>query len=326
MVPIYCVEKYLRKCVDSVINQTYSNLEIILVDDGSPDNCGSICDEYAMIDKRIKVIHKENGGLSDARNAGLDVATGEYISFIDSDDYIHPEFYEVLLNLIVNNNADIAQCGYTEVYEKSDSTLSIEKKAIVYPKIVVHNDKNDILTNLYEPELEVAIWNVWNKLFKVEILKNIRFPMNRLHEDVFTTYKIFFNANKVVTTEKKMYFYLQRPNSIMRKEFSFRRLDLLDAYYDQVLFYESQSLLKLKEKAINILETSIVTSIIRVIHSNARDKNDLLDYLVSYYKNHMALFSSLRSSKKRNITRLFFEYSPKFGIKFTYKLKEMVKR
>ena len=111
------MEKYLPKCIESIINQTYKNLEIILVDDGSPDNCGEICDKYALKDSRIKVIHKENGGLSDARNAGLDIATGDYVSFIDSDDYIHEKFYEILLNLITSNNADIAQCEFLKVYE-----------------------------------------------------------------------------------------------------------------------------------------------------------------------------------------------------------------
>ena len=117
IVPIYNVEKYLDRCVDSIINQTYKNLEIILVDDGSPDNCPQMCDDYAKKDSRIKVVHKENGGLSDARNVGMEVATGEYVSFIDSDDYISLDFYETLLETIVDNDSDIVECGVVKFYE-----------------------------------------------------------------------------------------------------------------------------------------------------------------------------------------------------------------
>ena len=117
IVPIYNVEKYLQKCVDSIINQTYKNLEIILVDDGSPDNCPKMCDDYAEKDSRIKVVHKENGGLSDARNVGMEVATGEYVSFIDSDDYISLDFYETLLETIVDNDSDVVECGVVKFYE-----------------------------------------------------------------------------------------------------------------------------------------------------------------------------------------------------------------
>ena len=117
IVPIYNVEKYLERCVESIINQTYKNLEIILVDDGSPDNCPQMCDDYAKKDSRIKVVHKKNGGLSDARNAGMKVATGEYVSFIDSDDYISLDFYETLLETIVDNDSDIVECSVVKFYE-----------------------------------------------------------------------------------------------------------------------------------------------------------------------------------------------------------------
>ena len=157
IVPIYNVEKYLDRCVDSIINQTYKNLEIILVDDGSPDNCPQMCDDYAKKDSRIKVVHKENGGLSDARNVGMEVATGEYVSFIDSDDYISLDFYETLLETIVDNDSDIVECGVVKFYEdNSFDKYSDDLKVTNY-------DTVDGLEGLINENPFKQ--HVWNKLY-----------------------------------------------------------------------------------------------------------------------------------------------------------------
>lgn len=231
IVPIYNVEKYLSKCVDSIINQTYKNLEIILVDDGSPDNCPKICDEYAKQDSRIKVINKENGGLSDARNAGMKVATGEYVSFIDSDDYISDDFIETLYTTMKTENSDIVECdivkfedGTTPVIEKENCEINSFSTEKGLSLLIAENKFHQ---------------HVWNKLYKSEISLKIPFEKGKLNEDEFWTYQIFGQAEKVTQINKSMYFYLQRSGSIMGEGFNLRRLDALEAKAERQNYIEA---------------------------------------------------------------------------------------
>ena len=189
IIPVYNVEKYLRKCIDSVINQTYHNLEIILIDDGSLDNCGSICDEYCVIDERIRVIHKSNGGLSDARNAGLDIACGEYIGFVDSDDWIDPEMFEQLHKDLKSTGKDISVCGYLREYEQNKLVRVVgndthENILLMTPQEAMNELlEDDIIRN-----------HMWNKLYRAKIFENVRFPLGRNFEDVLIQYKLFEKA------------------------------------------------------------------------------------------------------------------------------------
>ena len=182
IVPIYNVEDYLDRCVDSIINQTYKNLEIILVDDGSPDNCPKMCDDYAKIDNRIKVVHKENGGLSDARNAGMKVATGEYVSFIDSDDYVSLDFYETLLQTMIDNDSDIVECGVVKFYENGKFDEYSDDQMI----------KNFNTVDGLEGLINENSFHqyVWNKLYKSSIALDIPYEVSKLNEDEFWTYQI----------------------------------------------------------------------------------------------------------------------------------------
>lgn len=208
IVPVYKVEKYLSKCIDSLINQTYKNIEIILVDDGSPDNCGKICDEYASKDERIKVIHKENEGLSAARNDGMDICTGEYVTFVDSDDYISYSFCEDLMNAINENNADIAICNIKKFIDGES----------------VKEEKIDLETKVYT--FKETIYNLislgdyydcaWGKIYSKKVLEGLYFPVGRIWEDSATTYKLYHKANKVAVINAKHYYYLtKRADSIM---------------------------------------------------------------------------------------------------------------
>lgn len=318
IVPVYNVEKYLCKCIDSIINQTYTNLEIILIDDGSPDNCGVVCDDYFLKDNRIKVIHKENGGLSDARNAGLDIATGDYISFIDSDDYIHKDFYKTLINLIVKYNADIAQCGFLDVYEEDVDNFS-KDKLYINEKITILNN-NEAINNLFNKNYVNTVV-VWNKLYKRKLFKNIRYPKGKIHEDEYTTYKLLFSAKKVVSISMEMYYYLRRPNSIMGKGFNIKSLDKLDAYYEQILFYNNKKLFKLEEKAKNKFEFFIKEAMINVLNSNLDDRNKVFYNLINYYKKNYILFvNNINISFNKKVIMLLFKYLPKFIIKFLYNL------
>lgn len=228
IVPVYKVEKYLDHCIASIRAQTYTNLEIILVDDGSPDACPGICDEAARQDGRIRVIHKKNGGLSDARNAGLDVARGQYIGFVDSDDYIAPPMYETLLKAALTNEADMAFCNYTSVREEG-----------FYLQYLVDADrrysKAEFIEYLTEPVGGYLVV-VWNKLYKREIFENLRFPLGKQHEDQFLFHYIVGRCQVIVAVKAPLYYYrLYRDGSIMAKGFSVKSMDngeaLIDGYY-----------------------------------------------------------------------------------------------
>lgn len=170
IVPVYKVEKFLIKCIDSILSQTYENFELILIDDGSPDNCHKICDEYAEKDKRVIVIHQKNLGVSAARNAGMDIAKGEYIGFIDSDDYIVPEMYEMMINRMEKNHCDLVICGYDYVDEQGNVNRAFEiKEDEVLSQREVMYKQYDILPTIR--------FGIWNKLFKRELIQNLRFPV-----------------------------------------------------------------------------------------------------------------------------------------------------
>ncbi len=206
IVPVYNVQNYILKCVDSIINQSYKNLEIILVDDGSTDESGKICDELALKDSRIKVIHKENGGLSDARNAGIEVSQGTYLGFIDSDDYIDNDMYMVLMSNLKNTNADISTCGRIIVTEGNESVSFKENEIICLNTFDAVKDL--FVANNY------VFHAAWDKLYKRELFSEIRFPVGRLFEDAAIMYRIFENAKKIVSTKKQLYYYIQRQGSI----------------------------------------------------------------------------------------------------------------
>ena len=230
IIPVYGVEPYLRRAVDSVLRQTYSNLEIILVDDGSPDGCPAICDAYAAKEARVRVIHKENGGLSDARNAGLDVAGGDYIAFLDSDDYYAPFFIEVLYKELLKNDAQVALCPYevTDAMEPSQGPdFAARKKQYADGEVDCPvYDRGQMLLNQYDALCSDATYFIvaWNKLYKASLWKGVRYPKGKIHEDSYTTYKAYLLSDKVVYVNKHLYMYRQRSNSIMSSKWSRERL------------------------------------------------------------------------------------------------------
>ena len=218
IVPVYNVEPYLRRCVDSLLRQNYTDFELILVDDGSPDNCGAICDEYATADDRVCVIHKPNGGLSDARNAGLKIAGGEYVAFVDSDDWVAENCLERLMDALEETGADICECAVLRT--------SGEEEAPVQGAPVVYKTK-EALEELIRDG--VFHQHVWNKLYRREVVEGILFPKGKTNEDEFWTYQVFGKAKKVAKIPDILYFYFQRPRSIMGETYSLKRLDALEA-------------------------------------------------------------------------------------------------
>lgn len=222
IVPVYKVEPYLHRCVDSILNQSYQDFELILVDDGSPDRCGAICDEYAQKDRRIHVIHRENGGLSAARNTGIDWSfansDSQWFAFIDSDDWVHREYLKFLLEAAEQNGAGMAACGlrWTDRY--------LDDHIYDHPQSIVLNAEDALV--LHHEKCVCAC----SKVIRKELFQNLRFPIGKLYEDAFVTHELIFGAEKVVLFEERLYYYYNNPTSITRAKWSNRQLDSIEAY------------------------------------------------------------------------------------------------
>lgn len=258
IVPVYNVEKYLEKCLDSILAQTLSDIEIIVIDDGSTDRSAEICDTYAQRDGRIKVLHKKNGGLSSARNAGLDIATGKYIALVDSDDWIADNMFEVLYDSIKEYKADIAQCECIKM--KNDDTIVNPNLRIKKPTI--HSAK-EILERLHDKGC-ITYTVVWNKLYKAELFQGLRFPHGKYHEDEFFSYRMIHRAKRIVCCSNKLYFYRQRANSITGRKFNLTRLDAIEAFMQRKDFYKSIKLYDLYQKELIYLLKYIYRMYIQV--------------------------------------------------------------
>lgn len=276
IVPVYKVEKYLQKCVESIQKQTYTDLEIILIDDGSPDTCGKICDDFANEDNRIKVIHKENEGLSAARNAGLQCANGEYITFVDSDDYISETCFEKMVNAITEYQTDIAMCGSMCV-DESGKILSQD----IFEEGKVYTGEE--IVNEFVLPLKTA---VWNKLFRSEILINREFPKGRIHgEDLVFVTSFLSPETKLVTVGEKGYYYVKHAGSITTKGFSSKSFDEVyckDKAYNHIV----KQFPKIKEKAIIWKFKSRMNVIRKMVVNNCLDDdiyNLYLSWLVNNY-------------------------------------------
>lgn len=208
IVPVYNVEKYIKRCICSIINQSYKNLEIILVDDGSKDNSGSICDDYAKQDNRVKVIHKDNGGLSDARNAGIEIAKGKYLCFVDSDDYIDKEFVQTLYDDMAHfgTNISAVNLAYFDDNNKYENASNVDGNQEIL-------NSTDAIRYLFTNDKYCNY--AWNKMYKAELFQGVRYPFGKKMEDLGTTYRLFNKAGAVVYNPKPLYYYYQRSDSIL---------------------------------------------------------------------------------------------------------------
>ena len=243
IVPVYKVEQFLSRCVDSILAQTYPDFEVILVDDGSPDNCGKICDEYAKIDSRIHVIHQENGGLSAARNSGIDWAfensDSRWLAFVDSDDWVHPDFLKILYETAEQTLCKVSACDYfrTSGEDFPDQPF----------KVAMRVDSADYYCGTFHNGgTQVA----WNKLYHRSLFKKLRYPIGKLHEDEFTTYKAVYQAGKVGVTPARLYAYYQNPEGIMRSDWNPRRMHVLEAFEAQIAFAQANGKDRLLKKTV----------------------------------------------------------------------------
>lgn len=269
IIPVYKVEKYLEKCIQSVINQTYENLQIILVDDGSPDNCGKICDEYAKKDHRIEVIHKSNGGLSDARNKGLEMAKGEYIGFVDSDDYIEADMYEVLYNLLKQYNADVSICNFYTVSQGKISIKNADNGINEYNRIEI----------LKEILLDKNIQSyAWNKLYKKELFDEIKYPIGKKYEDIGTTFYLLEKCNKVVVTGKLEYYYINRQDSIVNNVTESTITDYIELIMQRYDYIEKNI------KELSSYNKDYLKRILKTAEKDIKSLNEVGDYTKKKYE------------------------------------------
>ncbi|RBP03157.1 glycosyltransferase [Rossellomorea aquimaris] len=284
IVPVYNVEPYINKCIDSILAQTFTDFELILVNDGSPDNCGRICDEYANKDSRIKVIHKENGGLSEARNVGLDTARGNYIGFVDSDDWIEPDMYELLHSISENNKCDIASC--TSIIHYNDKVV----KNGLHP-LTIYNKEEALKTMLIGKLYDEV---VWTKLIKRDLIRDIRFPVGLIYEDTAFTYKLIHKAEKVCCIGQAKYHYIKRENSTMDQAIKDIRVDGVIIYDEMYKFidknYKGMSQLVTLKLANNAMVLLNLMSIKKDFKKNYKKQYDLVvSILNKYYKETIRL-------------------------------------
>lgn len=239
IVPVYNIEEYISECIESVINQDYKNLQIILVDDGSTDKSGKICDDYKVIDERIEVIHKKNGGLGSARNAGLARATGDFISFVDGDDILDTTMYSAMIKVQKEKSADIIEILRKPFYNIKE--LKINNNQETYQILVMTGAealKNQLSVEktIYSPLIAV-----WCRLYKTELVKEEFFPENRIHEDYCWDARVFVKANKYIVLEKILYYYRKRKGSITSGKFKLRDMDMLVTLRERNSFLQENS-------------------------------------------------------------------------------------
>ena len=273
IVPVYNVEAYLDRCVQSIVDQSYKNLEIILVDDGSPDNCPAICDAWAEKDSRVKVVHKQNGGLSDARNAGMAIATGVLMGFVDSDDWITPDMYQHLHDLMAADHSDIAACGVEMVWEDGTPPRMLTKSGCC-----VLNQEEAMRAIIEESWLKQP---VWYKLYKTALIRDISFPVGKYHEDVFWSYQAVARAQKVSVSDNVGYYYAQRSGSIMGEGYSLKRLDAVEAKTLRLEFIQKNFPELEKMAKLNLLFTCLYMGQMSLLHMDKAQQAEAFEKLYS---------------------------------------------
>lgn len=318
IVPVYRVEEYLERCVKSILSQTYENLEVILVDDGSPDQCPAICDACAEKDARVKVIHQENKGLSGARNAGIDAASGEYLAFVDSDDYVSPHFIEELYQLLQDTGCAIGQCRFS--YVKGDGLVEEGNSAFCIYR------GESLMEQLYGPEEKATCFVVaWNKLYRAELFKEtgIRYPEGRIHEDEATTYRLFHEAKKLAFLDRALYGYYTENGGSITSVFSAKRLQWLTAHEERIAFFKKNGYEKLLPAAYRKLCDACITFYFRCTEQvkDAEElKKELRKRLETYRANGAAWIAAL--PLKTRMGYELFSMSPGLYAKMLQKMQE----
>ncbi len=302
IVPVYRVENYLEKCVNSLINQTLKDIEIILVDDGSPDDCGKICDKYAKKDGRVKVIHKQNEGLSEARNVGIMAAESPYIGFVDSDDYIAADMYETLYENLIKNDAEISICGLYDCYS--------DKKVPQFAgnEFLILSNKQALKTALEGIKFSV---NAVNKLCKKDLFSEVKFPKGKLSEDAFTIPKILSKASKVVFDSAPKYYYVHRGESITTSSFKRQDFNVIEAYKGNLEFVKNNFKDLTPQAEFRLLWSYTYVFDKMILSENLEDLESYKGILAILRKNTFKMALNPFFSLKRKLVMFILFVSPK---------------
>lgn len=311
IIPVYNKEKYIERTLNSIINQSYSNLEIIIVNDGSTDGSRDLCAKFQKKDTRIKLINTENHGAGHARNIGINRAKGQYISFIDADDYIDENYYEILYSMIINASADIAECRYIRVSGKEEN-INVDKENEIR---VVNNIQK--LKELYGRNEEEYVNTVimCNKLFKKELFNNVHYPEGRIIDDEFITYKLIYASKKIAVTNSRLYYYVQSQNSVMRDNFKEQRVKDTINVYDAVYEFSVKNNI---QEIIDLVLIRYLQYCIELIQKTKKsiqisDKNQVINYICEKFNEKRAIANN-RCSSDNDFIKEIEELEDKFSM------------
>lgn len=304
IVPVYKVEKYLRNCLDSLVCQTLKSWEAILVDDGSPDRSGAICDEYAAKDNRFKVIHKENGGQSSARNLAMDYVTGDYIFYLDSDDYLHHDTLKHLVDLAISKDAEIVQCNFIRGRESKFPPIQINEELIEY-------DNHTVFLQFAAKIIPCG------KLYKRNVIGDICFPEGIINEDDFTTWKYYYNAKKIVITNLPFYYYTVNPNSTMANQQRRPNLNYFNAYRERIDFFKNRN----EEDLEAISRVQWMKSLV-MLYSNTQITDKERQEMKTLFKEnyHSASLKTIKIPSKLQLVFFVFALTPMLASKLVKRL------
>lgn len=304
IIPVYKVEAYLTECVKSVLAQTYQNFELILVDDGSPDNCPKMCDEFAARDSRIRVIHKENGGLSSARNAGIDAANGQYLAFLDSDDLWSPLFLERLYSAIQETGADFSVCLFQLFWDDMPAALPMTATT----EILTQQEAFVCFFNQRNENMVVAP----NKLYRRHLFESVRYPVGQIHEDEAVIHEIIGGAKSIAWVKEVHYHYRQTPNSITNTKFSLKRLDEIIAKEQRITWFEAHKMHDLADRT-KIVYLSNLMRLYRTVQQELEDKPAARKTCRKLYQTFRSVYSAelvQRESLKMRLRCMLFVLFP----------------
>lgn len=314
IIPVYNVEMYLDKCLNSITHQLYTNLEIILIDDGSTDNSGIICDNWSQKDSRIKVIHKKNEGAGKARNIGLDNAQGDYVAFVDSDDYISIEMYEKLVNIFNRDESiDIVECDFV-TFDKDEVDFK-KINDIDEAKYKIYTTEEALGENIKDKKFRQLIWN---KLYRRNVIKNIRFPIDKKIDDEFWTYHVLGNAKKLALTNIKCYAYRQQANSVMHSISIDRRMEGLEARYIRHLYLKDNYPSLEYTSYINLCNMAIYLG--QFVLRNV-DKHEQKNFFLLLNELVKKVNVSNKNKKLEDYKQLTWIYMSKLSLKKTCKIR-----
>lgn len=314
IVPVYNVEIYLERCIKSILNQSFKEFELILINDGSTDKSRDICDKYSKLDTRIIVVHQKNLGVSAARNTGLDIARGKYIGFVDADDFIHYSMYKIMIDVIKNTSSDMVVCDYIKV----DETYKESEKEI--EKVDVESfDKNEVLNKLFiKGAFEVM---PWNKVYKKSLFCNLRYKVGRVNEDEFLIHEIVYKCKKISIIDSKIYYYMKRSGSIMNSKFEIRKFDRLYALSERINFFRERNERELTLKSEEWFVDSFIWNYYFAYQNVENIDKELKEIKKEFNKVFKGLMKNRRMSNNKKLTLLLFYFSPKLYYYFVLRQK-----